>query len=297
MDRLAGILGLYHPRGIWHQRWPHWGLDARWCRVNLDVAWAPTHVEIIAPYGSPDDRLSHPHMQAIHDNQSDRWYRTHATPVAIHDMTAMTERLRRSGVRFRVDAPAGEFGFERIWLGRDAVEPGVYDADADGGLFLEFVPASAFGFPVPGPDHVPRPVSAEHPVVRVTRRTMIVADVDRSLKQLEAATGWVPDGPVETRDGVRRARLGFAHPRSAALELAQPLDATSTVGAYAAAWGPGPYGIAVEVESLDETVERLGRLEIAYRCTDGDGGVDVLADHTQTLGVQLEFQVRGPGTA
>ncbi|MET7400361.1 VOC family protein [Dactylosporangium sp. NPDC005572] len=292
MDRLGPILGLYEPRGVWRQVWPRWGFDARWCRVNLDVALAPTHVEIIAPFGEPDSHLSHPFMAEIFRGQANRQYKTHSTPVAIDDMDAMVTRLAAAKARFRVDEPAEELPFPRIWLGRNHDDPGAYDPGADGGLYLEFVPAASFGFPVPTDDHVPRPRDDDHPVVRVTKRTMLVHDIEGTLRALERSTGWSPADPIVRDAGVKRVALTFAHPRSALLEVVQPTDPSTPAGDYLATWGPGPYGISVEVEDLDRTIDRLAALGLTPTVHEGRDSVDIRPDHSQTLGVQLEFQVR-----
>lgn len=289
LDKLSPILGLYEPRGVFHQAWRKWGFDARWCRVNLDVATAPTHVEIIAPYGDPDPDLTHPFMAEIYADQEPRLYRSHSTPIAVEDLEGLITRLVASGVRFRIDEPAAELPFRRVWMGRNHQNPGRYDPSADGGLLLEFVPTASFGFPVPGPDHVAKEPKPGHPALRIARRTMLIPDLSESLKQLEHSTGLTPAGPIESFDGGLRTRLSFSHPRSAVLEVVQSNDPDSRHGRYYSRWGAGPFGMTVEVESLDVARDHLKEVGAAFSELDGL----IAVDPEETLGMNVEFCAEG----
>jgi hypothetical protein len=246
---------------------------------------APTHVEIISPHGDPNPDLTHPHMAEIYADQHPRQYRTHSTPVAVDDIEEMITRLVASGVRFRVDEPAADLPFRRVWLGRNHQNPGRYDPTSDGGLYLEFVPSDSFGFPVPAADHVPKEQKPGHPALRVARRTMLVPDLDLTLKSLEHSTGWAPTTRTESFAGGRRARLTFAHPRSGVLEVVEPSTPDSRHGRYFSRWGSGPFGMTVEVESLDVAREHLKEIGVDFDEFEGL----IAVDPDQTLGVNIEF--------
>lgn len=284
------ILGLYEPRGAWLQEWPAWGFDARWCRVNLDLTVAPTHLEIIAPLSAPDPSTGHPGLQEVYDAQGSRAYKTHSTPVATDDIEGLVRRLTDAGATFRLDEPEAPLDFHRLWLGRDADRPGEYDPAADGGLYLEFIPA--MGFPVPGPGALPVAPPPDHPAVRIARRTMIVPDLEDSLRTLDTHLGWEPAGPVERRADGTYATFGFAHPGSAVLEVVQPTDADSLVGRYAGEWGPGPYGMTIEVGDLEAVPARLAELGVGHLDTVDEGGRVIMPSHRETFGAQLVLRGR-----
>ena len=181
--RLQTVLGVLPARGDFLQCWPRWGFESHWCRVAPRLGYAPTHVEIIAPYGEPDPRLGHPHIAELYGAPQPRAYKTHSTPIAVTDLDAVIARLDRRGVTYRLDEPESELPFRRLWLGRRAGDPGHYDAAADGGLYLEFIATADMGFPIRTAPVTPEP-NAGDGLVRVAARTMVVRDLALSLEQL-----------------------------------------------------------------------------------------------------------------
>jgi hypothetical protein len=289
-DRLAGPLGLFAPRGIWHQDWPEWGFDARWCRVDLDLAVAPTHLEIIAPYPSADPALGHPQMAEMFAGQGARPYKTHSTPVSTGDIEGLVSRLSKARVPFRLDEPEGALPFPRLWLGRCAGRPGAYDPAADGGLYLEFIPA--LHFPRPDGARPAKPPREGRPVRRIAARRMLVPDVEATVRTLARTTGWTPATAIHLRGGCKTAVYTFGHPSSATLDVVEPGAGTREAGYYER-WGAGPYGITLETADLDLAAGLWRSSGIGVEWDETGDAPRILPDHRQTYGVQ--FEITGTG--
>lgn len=289
-ERLTQALGVLPARGAFLQRWPDWGFESHWCRVARRLPRAPTHVEIIAPYGAPDPAIGHPYIAEIYAAQQPRPYKTHSTPVAVADLAAIQDRLDAAGATYRLDEPEGMLPFTRLWLGRTADNPGAYDPAGDGGLYLEFIATQDMGFPILTEPVAPEPLPGEG-LVRVDARLMLVTDLDAVLRTLERSLGWGPAGPVIATGGTRRVRLGFTHVHSAALELVSPGD-DGPEGSYLRRWGPGPYGMRLEVDSLAQSAARLDECGIRYARREQTGllgGALLAPDPDQLFGAQFEL--------
>lgn len=289
-DRLTRALGVLPARGAFRQRWPDWGFESHWCRVARRLPRAPTHVEIIAPFGIPDPAIGHPCIAEMYAAQQARPYKTHSTPVAVADLAAIQDRLDVAGATYRLDQPEGRLPFPRLWVGRTADDSRVYDPTADGGLYLEFMATADLGFPILAEPVAPEPRPGDG-LVRVEARLMLVTDLDAVLRTIEHSLGWMPDGPVTATNGTRRVRLGFTHVHSAALELISPAG-DDPEGDYLRRWGPGPYGMRLEVDSLAQSAARLDECGIRYarREQAGPGGGTLLApDPDQFFGAQFEL--------
>ena len=89
-------------------------------------------------------------------------------------------------------------------------------------------------------------------MVRVLRRSWIVEDLGSSLSALDRNLDWQPRvGPeIDAAIGCRRAVFGFAHPRSAELELLEPI-AAGEVKESLDAWGPGSWTIRIGVNDIE----------------------------------------------
>jgi hypothetical protein len=102
-------------------------------------------------------------------------------------------------------------------------------------------------------------------MVRVLRRSWIVEDLGATLSALDRNLGWQPRiGPeVDAGIGCRRAVFGFAHPRSAELELLEPI-AAGEVKDSLDAWGPGAWTIRIGVNDVGAKAEDLSRRGTAF---------------------------------
>lgn len=83
-------------------------------------------------------------------------------------------------------------------------------------------------------------------------RSFLVRDLDDVLRRLSVNLDLEPAGPVELfeEEGIRRARIAFGLPHSAALELIEPTRWNCPAGKYLHTWGPGPYHIRIAVVDL-----------------------------------------------
>jgi hypothetical protein len=284
----ADRLGILPGRGpVWVQTWPEWGFDSHWCRVRRDLAAAPTQLEIIAPLREPDPEIRHPHLAEIAAQQGNRLYKTHSIPLAAADLGLVIKRLNASGAPYRLDPPEKKLPFPRLWLGRVAGHPGWYDAAADGGLYLECIATSDLGIsiirnPVPSPP-------PETNICRIAARTVLVKDLDLVLRTLDRNLGWSPGSGSFRAAGARRVRFGFSHVSSAALELIEPTDPDTPEARYLTRWGPGPFGIRFEVDSLDIARGRLRESATPYAEHDGEFGTTLLPDPGLMSGPQVEL--------
>jgi hypothetical protein len=287
-QRLQRALGVLPARGLWLQQWPAWGFEAHWCRVARQLDRAPTHIEIIAPSGTPDPAVDHPHIADLYQSQAPRAYRTHSTPVAVADLDALLARLDEAQAPYRLDLPAEELPFPRLWLGRSAECPGLYDPRADGGLYLELLPTSSLGIPILTEPVAPAAKPGDG-LVRVAARMMLVDDVNKVLQILQRTLGWEPEQAPTLERGALRARLGFRHTHSAHLELVEPVVPDTPETGYLQRWGTGPYGIRLEVDDLAESRARLAVNSIPCHNLETPGGPMVLPWPKYFYGVQFEL--------
>ena len=110
--------------------------------------------------------------------------KTHATVVAVSDVSEHLERLRRLAIP-HVYSPASDFmPFDRLWVGQTAEGDSVsYDPQHDAGLWLELLPTSALHvlphMEIPTLDAAARMSNEGLGVgARIAARSFLVADVD-----------------------------------------------------------------------------------------------------------------------
>jgi hypothetical protein len=128
-------------------------------------------------------------------------------------------------------------------------------------------------------------------MVRVAQRSWIVEDLEQSLAALERNFQWRPcRGPeLDTVTGCRRAVLDFVHPRSAVLELVQPV-ASGEVADSLETWGPGSWAIRIGVNDLEAKAGDLRRRATAFEYHSESEGKAVLRVDTAPLGVPGLFE-------
>lgn len=261
-------------------------------KVHRDRRVAPTMLEILGPMEAPPGTPfpgDYDFIPEIAAAQGDRPARLHSTVVGVTDVYALAERFAGLGLPYRLNEPTDFLPLPRLWLGFGADRPGVYQPEADGGLHLEFLPSKWLGLPEPealGDVDVPddRPV-------RIVARTLLVADLDETLRRLEHNVGWSPSGETfRTDDGVRRCRLVPGYPRSAVIELLEAgPGATGPEAELAQRFGPGAYGIRFGVRSLAVTRERLRELRVPVRDVDPVDGPRLYRPADRALGAAFEF--------
>jgi hypothetical protein len=140
--------------------------------------------------------------------------------------------------------------------------------------------------PLPDPEFLPGSM------VRVLRRSWIVEDLGSTLSALDRNLDWQPRIGPETLAaiGCRRAIFGFSHPRSAELELLEPI-AAGEVKDSLDAWGPGSWTIRIGVNNIEAKAEDLRRRGTAFETrTPPDDARPILRVDTGPLGVPGLFE-------
>jgi hypothetical protein len=290
-DRIVALLvdklGFPPPAERWVHDRPNLGYKAVHCRVNLDVAAAPTTVEVIGP--GVYDRSRDPHNAAYFAMQRGRPVKTHGNVVGTADIDAVAARLRGRGLPYRMLEPGEHLKYPILFPGATA-DPITYDPSVDGGLFLELVALDAFRIPsAPRDQPAPRPGD----LVRVSARSWVVADLDAALTALDRNIGWQPDAAVETVEERNCLRATFrpSMPASAAIEIVQPRSRHGDVGGFFAEYGAGPFAHCLGVNDLVAAADRLTARGVAHRVVEGEHGrADrVLVDPRELDGLRFEL--------
>jgi hypothetical protein len=128
-------------------------------------------------------------------------------------------------------------------------------------------------------------------MVRVLRRSWIVEDLDATLAALDRNLDWQPaaDPTVDETYGCRRAVLGFAHPRSADVEVLAP-NGPGEIHDSLTSWGPGAWVIRIGVNDLEAKADDLGRRRTPFDRRLAVGGDPVLRVDTGPMGIPGLFE-------
>lgn len=256
-------------------------LRAVFLRVHVKYAVAPTFLELIAP-GADDEPGGVP-IGAIRARQGQRAIKWHATELAmpeaeLHDLAGHLERL---GVPVAFFPPDRR---DRFFVGGDPGSSG-YDARADGGLLVEAGRSGHLGLPedaFTAPADIPGDAAPET-MVRIVAREYLVGDLDATLAVFARNLRWEP-AAVTDEPGCRRAVLPFSTPRSARLELVQPVGPGPVATAFEQL-GPGAWTIRVSVVDIAAKAADLDRRATPY----ARGKEWLRPDPAATFGVPFEF--------
>jgi len=291
LGRFDRAIGLPAPRPSWSQEPEGHGFRAWWCRVHPKLQVGPTRLEIIAPKPvEPEERdPAYSCIPEIWESQRERPVRTHSTVFATRRFEDVLEHVRRAGITHRVDEAVDELPFPRLWIGRSREDPATYDAEADGGMYLEVLPLDGLNLPEGATAYnvPPEPEYDGAELVRIVSRGFLVDDLDATLRRLADVFRWEPDaaGVVE-EDGCRTARMAVGVPHSATLQISQPLVAGDEA-AFMARWGAGPYDIKMAVGDVDAKEEDLQRRGTPYRRVEGDRGPQLRVDPAALGGTRV----------
>jgi hypothetical protein len=287
-------LGFPEPKSTWSRKEPGFGFTFLFARVHPSMAVSPTRIEAmaVAPLDQAfDPEFTLPFLPKLLAAQGDRPWKTHGNEVAASDIDAVAARLEANGCRFHTMPRTEQTPNARLWLGWTSEDPGDYRPDDDGGLFMEVCETAAL---MQGPRlFVPEECSAgpAGSMVRVVQRSWIVEDLEQSLAALERNFDWRPClGPeFDTVTGCRRAVLSFVHPRSAVVELLQPV-ASGEVADSLEAWGPGSWAIRIGVNDLEAKADDLRRRATGFDYRTGSEGDPIVRVDSASLGVPGLFE-------
>jgi hypothetical protein len=304
-DRMADLLfnklGIYK-HANWRQAFEHHPYIAHFLRVHRSLAMAPTRVEpqVHLDKPNPGDPLFHDFLNSLWEFQGlHRPIVTHSVVVAAttDKNAALFERLQRRRQPFRVARRTADMPFDRLWVGCTPENPR-YEPSVDGGLCIEVMPSeplqmpgATFTAPYPEPENF-KPGE----MVRVTGRGFIVRNLDDTLRRCSANLDFEPRGPVEDlrSEGYRRAKMAFALPHSASLDVLEATTWSSDVGLYVNNWGPGPYYVRIAVVDLEAKAEDLRSKNVRFTLvpeSEAVGGRPLIKIDPEELDGQLfEFE-------
>src|SRR5262245_49413957 len=287
-------LGFPEPRTSWSGKKPGYGFTFLFARVHPSLKVSPTRIEAmaLAPLDpSIEPILTIPFLPQLLGTQGDRPWKTHANEVATSDIEGVAARLRAKGCRF-YEMPRSELNPNvRLWLGWTKDDPGMYRPDDDGGLYLEVCETAALSSSSDLFEPPPEPELPPGSMIRVLRRSWIVEDLAATVAALDENFGWRPDrGPeLDHRLGARRAVLGFAHPRSAELELLEPVE-PGDIKESLDTWGPGAWSIRIGVNDLEAKAADLERRGTGFQLRSDPHGAPTIFVDTGPLGVPGLFE-------
>jgi hypothetical protein len=287
-------LGFPLQRDTWGSTVPGFGYTYLFARVHPSMKVAPTRVQAfaLAPIDpATDPGLTLPFLPALFAAQGRRPWKTHATELATSDIAAVAARLARNGCRFYEMPSSDAIPFTRLWMGWTVDEPGAYQPETDGGLLIEICETRSLGQGAAFWEAVPEPELAPGSMVRVLRRSWIVPDLDSSLAALSRNLDLRPrsDPRIDRAAGSRSAVFGFAHPRSAELEIVEPV-APGEVRDSLDTWGPGSWTIRIGVNDVAAKAVDLRRRGTPFELREQPDGKPLLRVDTGPLDVPGLFE-------
>jgi hypothetical protein len=286
-------LGFPEPRPTWGSSEPGYGFTYLFARVHPSLSVSPTRIEAMAlstldPAIDPQRQISF--LSDILAAQGDRPWKTHGNELAASDIDTVEAALRRNGCPVHTMPRDEIVPFARLWLGWDDV-PVKYHDDVDGGLFVELVEMGPHLVRLPEFWEVaPDPELPPGSMTRVARRSWLVPDLDATLAALERNLDWKPTvaSAVDEERGGRRAVFTFRHPRSAELELFEPVE-DGEARESLTTWGPGSWAIRIVVNDVDAKAADLRRRGTAFDALQ-ESGRTVLRVDTGPLGAPGLFE-------
>jgi hypothetical protein len=287
-------LGFPPQRANWSSSEPGKGFTFLFARVHPSLAVSPTRVEAMAVSpldASADPTTTLPFLPQLLAAQGRRPWKTHGNELATPDIAAVAARLGQHGCAF-FTLPATEHNpFTRLWLGWTEHEPGAYQPSADGGLMLEIcetgalLQGSRLFEPVADPEDPPGAMT------RVLRRSWIVDDLAETVHALDQHLDWRPTRPpaMDARTGCLRAVMGLRHPRSADVELLEPVSPGPVKDSHDA-FGPGAWAIRIGVNDLSAKANELRRRNTPFVEDAVAGSAPAIRVDTAPLGLPGLFE-------
>ena len=286
-------LGFPEPRHSWRGAVPSAGFTYLFARVHPSLKVSPTRVEAMAV--APIDAGIEPFLPKLLAFQGRRPWKTHGNELAVSNIDAVAARLEHNVCRFYTMPGEAGYPFTRLWLGWTADDVGAYRPDVDGGLMFEICETESL---LQGPalwDPQPDPGLPRGSMIRVLRRSWIVEDLQDSLALIDRNLGWRPRlGPdTDPATGCRRAVFDFVHPRSAELELLEPV-AAGEVRESLDAWGPGSWRIRIGVNDLVAKAADLRHRGTGFESYESAADGTLLRVDTGAMGAPGLFEFARP---
>jgi hypothetical protein len=285
----VNALGFPEPRESWRGTVSSAGFSYLFARVHPSLKVSPTRVEAMAV--EPIDPGIEPFVPKLLAAQGRRPWKTHGNELASSNIDAVVGRLERNGCRYYTMKEEDGYPFVRLWLGWTADDVGAYRPEVDGGLMFEICETDSL---LQGPalwDARPDPVLSPGSMIRVVQRSWIVEDLHGSVAAIERNLGWSPrlNPEIDPHVGCRRAVFGFAHPRSAELELLEPVG-PGEVRDSMTTWGPGAWSIRIGVNDVVAKGGDLRRRGMRFDSYQSRVEGTVLRANTGALGVPGVFE-------
>ncbi len=294
-------LGIHkHPN--WRQAFETHAYIAHFLRVHKSLAVAPTRIEpqVHLDKPNPGDPFFREHLHGLSAFQGvHRPMQTHSVVLTMtnENLGVLIDKLQRRRQPFRLAQRTPDMGWDRLWVGLTPENPH-YQPSVDGGLCIEVIPTEPLQLPSDiynnPPPEPKEPKPGEN--VRVTARGFIVRDLDDTLRRCSANMDLEPAGLTQDlrKDGYRRARIGFALPHSATLDVVEPTRWDSNVGLYLHNWGPGPHYIRIACNGLEAKADDLTQRGVKFswvRESEAVDGRDLLRiDPAELEGQVFEFE-------
>jgi len=276
------------------------GISAVFARVHPSYEVAPTFLELAA--AAPADQATSvpgiltdgdepadaarafpfpmPAVSALQGTRAIKW---HATEVGMSDevLDELAAHLETLGISPGWWPPVER---DRCYIAGDPASDS-WNPSVDAGLFIEAIKRSDLRLPeaaLVAPANVPAG-SDPASMVRIIARQYLVEDLDRTLVALARSMKWRPSSITESEDS-RQAVMPFSAPRSARLELVQPMGAGRAARAYEEL-GPGAWTVRIGVVDLDAKAKDLEERGTPFSREDGA----LRPDPAYTLRVPFEF--------
>jgi hypothetical protein len=279
VECLCHSIGLLEPRPQSYMQ--GLGTSAVLCRVHPKYAVAPTLLELISCQDNEEPGVPRYPLAEISALQGQRELKAHSTSIGLNAdaLSEVVSRLEKEEIAHEFFPPGNR---DRIFLGG---RPPHYDWSADAGLFVTLGGSRHLGLPeeaFAAPADTPEGLNGDA-MVRILMRSYLVSDLGETLRVLDASLQWQPESVVDGRDA-RRAVMPFSMPRSAQIELVQPVGSGVAADAYDEI-GPGAWSIRVGVIDVDAKAEDLKRRGTPIV---RDGQI-IRTQPAATLGVPFEF--------
>jgi methylmalonyl-CoA/ethylmalonyl-CoA epimerase len=129
-------------------------------------------------------------------------------------------------------------------------------------------------------------------IERLDHVAVVVADTERALKFFRDQLGLAVLAVDEPAPPAPAVRLTYLETGSIPIQLVEPLDETSAVGAWLAEHGEGLHHICFAAEDVDAEIRHLAG-DLPYEAGSGLGKLAAFLPGALPHGTRIEFTVSG----